>query len=150
MLDIASIGTVFSSLKTATDLAKVIKDSGLSLEQAEVKFQMAELISALADAKIELVDIQDVLREKDSKIKELENSFHLKSEVKRVNDAYYHLDENGKGVGNPNCLNCWETKQRLYPLHYEAGNRHAKACTACKTKYEARMVAKIIPETTKA
>lgn len=42
-----------------------IKDSGTSLEKAEVKLQIAELISSLADIKIELADVQGILIEKD-------------------------------------------------------------------------------------
>ena len=69
--DMASITAALGSIKAAVDLAKLIKDSGASLEQAEVKLKIAELISALADAKIELATIQGVLLEKDLKIDEL-------------------------------------------------------------------------------
>ncbi len=47
-MDIAAIGSLLSSLKTATDIAKFIKDSDVSLEKAETKLKLAELVSALA------------------------------------------------------------------------------------------------------
>ena len=55
MADIATIAAALGSLKTATDIAKLIKDSGSSLEQAEVKLQIAELISSLAEANWKLL-----------------------------------------------------------------------------------------------
>ena len=36
MPDIAAIGAVLSSLKTATDIAKFIRESDLSIERAEL------------------------------------------------------------------------------------------------------------------
>jgi hypothetical protein len=53
MVDIAILGSALGSIKTATDIAKLIKNSGTSLEKAEVKLQVAELISSLADIKME-------------------------------------------------------------------------------------------------
>ena len=54
MVGITTVGSIFTSVKTAIDIAKLIKDSGVSLEKAEVKLQLAELIGALANVKIEL------------------------------------------------------------------------------------------------
>ncbi|XQF94157.1 hypothetical protein ACOBV9_23035 (plasmid) [Pseudoalteromonas espejiana] len=48
MPDIASIGAALASIKATTDIAKLIKESGTSLEQAEVKLQIWNLISSLA------------------------------------------------------------------------------------------------------
>ena len=39
MPDLATISAVFNSIKTATEIAKLIKDGSSSLEQAEVKLQ---------------------------------------------------------------------------------------------------------------
>jgi hypothetical protein len=40
-------------------------------------------------------------------------------------------------------MNCWQVRHKAYELHCEAGNRFAKVCPVCKTKYEARMVQNI-------
>ena len=78
MPDIATIGAVLSSLKTATDIAKFLRESDLSLERAELKLKIAELVGALADAKIELTEVQEALSAKDKHIAELENAFQSK------------------------------------------------------------------------
>ncbi len=64
MTEMTAIGTLFASVKTATDLVKFIKDSKLNLEDAETKLKLAELISTLADVKLELAELQDTLRDK--------------------------------------------------------------------------------------
>ncbi len=77
-MEITSITAFIGSIKTATEIAKTIKDAGTTLEQAEAKFKMAELISLLADAKIQAAEIQEVILEKDKRIKELEELFKIK------------------------------------------------------------------------
>ena len=68
-MDIAALSALLGSLKTATDIARFIKDSDLSLEKAETKLKLAELISALADAKIEAAKIQQLLLERAANIR---------------------------------------------------------------------------------
>ena len=65
MADITTINAVLTSIKTASDLAKIIKDSNKTLEQAEIKYKLAELISALADAKMEIAEVRELLSSKD-------------------------------------------------------------------------------------
>jgi len=44
------------SIKTAADIAKFVKDSGSTLESAEIKMHIAEIISSLKEAKMEIAD----------------------------------------------------------------------------------------------
>ena len=71
------IGSILSSIKTATDIAKFINDSNISLEQADHRLKLAELISTLANAKIEIADIQELILEKDEEIKSLKNQLKI-------------------------------------------------------------------------
>lgn len=71
MADVGTVGAILTSIKTATDLARLIKDSGSSLQEAEVKLKLAELIGALADAKIEIADVQNEVLAKEQAIQEL-------------------------------------------------------------------------------
>jgi hypothetical protein len=66
-----SVSTLLGSIKTATEIAKLIKDSDVSLEKAETKLKLAELISALADAKIEVMEVQQALLDKDAEVRGL-------------------------------------------------------------------------------
>jgi hypothetical protein len=58
--DIASITSALSSIKAASDIVKLVRESGLTLEKAEVKLKLAELVEKLADAKLELVGTTEV------------------------------------------------------------------------------------------
>jgi hypothetical protein len=130
MPDIATISAFLGSIKTATEIAKAIKGTDLSLEKAETKLKMAELISALADAKIQAAKIQDLLQEKDKKIKELESSLENKSKLIRKDGKYFESDENGQTIGDPYCSHCLESKNKM--IHMSKMNRKVYKCPACE------------------
>jgi ribosomal protein L37AE/L43A len=130
-MDLTSITTVLGSIKTATEIAKLIKDSDLSLEKAETKLKLAELISALADAKIEVTDIQHVLIEKDQQIRVLEERFSVKQKLKWVEPNYWVVD--GEQKDGPYCQHCYDKNKELIRLQ---GNGEGYwECKACKNIY---------------
>ncbi|MCX7071923.1 MAG: hypothetical protein NTW01_13150 [Gammaproteobacteria bacterium] len=143
MPDLAAIGSVLSSLKTATDIAKLLRETDFSLEKAELKLKLAELMSALADAKMEMSSVQDTISERERRIAELEEAFQLRATVVRDRDAYYTVGEDGKPTGQPMCLRCWDIQHKLYRLHFDAKDRFVKVCPACAARYEARMAQNI-------
>lgn len=145
MPDLATIGAALSSLKTATDIAKFLRGSDLSLERAELKLKLADLLSSLADAKIELVEVQEALAEKDKKIAELEDAFQNKNSLVRRYDAYYTADENGEPTGVPYCLRCWENEHKKRQLVHDSKNYRIRVCTSCGHQYEGRLAGDIQP-----
>lgn len=136
MADLTTISTILSSVKAATEIAKLIKDSDLSLEKAEMKLKVADLISSLADAKIATAEINEIIRKKDDRIKELEEAFVFKSEIVRYRDAYYQTEEEGIPCGDPYCPNCWETSNKAIHLYYM---HPYEICPNCKIKYANHM-----------
>jgi hypothetical protein len=145
MVDLAVIGSVLTSLKTATDITKYLRESDFSLEKAELKLKLAELMSALADAKIEMSSVQDTIAEQVCHIEELEDALQRKAKVVRDRDAYYVVGEDGNPTGQPMCIRCWDVHHKLYELHFEAKDRFVKICPACSARYEARMAPNIAP-----
>ena len=145
MPDITSIAAILSSIKTATDIAKFLRESDLSLERAELKLKLADLVSALAEAKMELTEIQETLSAKDKQIAELEEAFQSKDRLARRYDAYYTTDENGKPVGVPFCLRCWENDHKKRQLVHDAKDYRTRVCTACGHRYERRLTDDIQP-----
>ena len=145
MTEIAAISAFISSIKNATDIARVIKDAGVSLEKAEVKFKVAELIESLAEAKIQASEVKELLQEKDQKIAELEKAFSLKSKLFRDGDAYYETIEDGRPVGAPYCSYCWEANHRAIHLTQIMGSLGDWYCPACKNTYNRKRV-HILPE----
>jgi hypothetical protein len=93
--------------------------------------RLAELIEALAEAKMQAADIQDIVREKDERIKDLENLLELKSKLIRHEGKHYEIDENGNPTGDPYCSNCWESKDKRIHLN-DFGGIHI--CPSCSSK----------------
>lgn len=130
-MDLTSISTALSSIKTAAEIAKLIKDSDLSLEKAETKLKLAELISALADAKIEVTDIQQNLVEKDGKIRELEEKLSVKQKLKWEKPYYWLVEHESKD--GPYCQHCYDKNKELIRLQ---GNGEGYwECKVCKNNY---------------
>jgi len=95
-MDMTSVSAVLGSIKTAADIAKLIKESDVSLEKAESKLKLAELISALADAKIQIADVQQLLMEKDAELKAATERLEVK-EILQWESPYYWLTIRGQG-----------------------------------------------------
>jgi hypothetical protein len=146
MPDVTTIATVLTSLKTATDIAKFLRESDLSVERAESKLKLAELIGALAETKIELAELQEVISGKDKRIAELEEAFEAKDLLIRYRDAMYCVDENGKATGVPYCLRCWENDRKQKQLVSVASAiRPTNICTTCGQQYNAHNAHEIYP-----
>jgi hypothetical protein len=108
------ISSTLASIKTATDIAKLLKDADLSLEKAVLKLKLAELVGALADAKLQIVSVQEVVAEKDKAIKELEQQLSLKGKIKFKRPFYWIQD--GDERDGPYCQKCYDSESKLIRL----------------------------------
>ena len=131
MFDPATISTVLTSIKTAADIAKLIKESGSSFEQAELKLKLADLISSLADAKIEIATIQLGLQEKDALIAALEKQLKTQKEVE-WEEPYYWKVSDGTRDG-PYCQKCYDDDVKLVRL--QGDDEGYWECRVCKSHY---------------
>ncbi len=82
MTDNATTAAIIESIKKSIEIAKFLKDTGLSLEDAEKKLKLAELVSLLADAKLELSEVRQLLIDKDMEIQTLEDRLSARKKVK--------------------------------------------------------------------
>ena len=127
MTDIATFSTILSSVKTATEIAKLLRDSNLSIEKAEAKLKLAELVNSLADAKLELAQLQEVMLGKDRRIQELEESLNLKEKL-TWRDPVYYLETKDSEEG-PFCPQCYDNNQKVIRLQtFEEGHWHCMTC----------------------
>jgi CRISPR/Cas system-associated protein Cas10 (large subunit of type III CRISPR-Cas system) len=140
MPDIATISAFLSSVKTATEIAKALREVDVSLEKAETKLKIADLMDALAEARIKAAEIQDVIQEKDKRIAELESAFETKAKLIRQEDAYFEINASGNPFGAPYCSHCWEVNHKPIHLHRERENMWDYVCPACKNSYSYRHV----------
>ncbi len=133
MPDISTIAALLSSVKTATDIAKLVKNSDLTLEGAEFKLKMAELISTLADVKMELADIQNELQERDQIIAKLEGALSKKSATTYDGKLYWM-----EGDGFPYCAVCIEKDGKHHHLTHTPQSQYTSEywyCNVCKTDF---------------
>lgn len=139
MADIATISTILSSVKTASDIAKLIKNSTSSLEEAEIKLKMAELISALADVKIELSEVQVEQRNKEFEILELKDQL-LKKEKMSFDGKIYWIENDE----TPFCTVCFEKDSKYHHLEHSPIQHDTDGsvwreeywqCKVCKNTY---------------
>jgi hypothetical protein len=130
-MDFVAVTSLLGSIKTASDIAKLIKESDISLEKAETKLKLAELVSALADAKLEAADIQQILFEKQSLIQRLEQQASIREQLVWEEPSYWR--QIGEEREGPFCQQCYDTKHDLVRLQ---GNGEGYwECTACKSNF---------------
>lgn len=132
MADIAAISAALGSIKTAHELAKVIKSSSETLEKAEVKFQLAELISALAETKMELAEIQSTIIQKDEQIKELQFQLSERGKLKYEAPYYWRIDNDKKD--GPFCQKCKDVDNLLVRLQTTTSKGYW-SCKSCGKDY---------------
>jgi hypothetical protein len=132
-MDLSSITSALAGIKQATDIAKIIKDSSSSLEAAEIKLKLADLVSTLADAKIEIVNIKDAVTGKDDEIKRLKGIIEISAKV-NWKPPYYFLKDGDRKDG-PYCQKCYDSNRKLIRLQ-ALREKGSWQCKECKNTYE--------------
>lgn len=130
-MDVSTISTIFTTVKTATDIAKLLRESGLTLEKAETKLKLAELIEALADLKMQLADVRELLLEKDEEIKKLQGSLNLKESLIFEIPYYWLQGKNGKE--GPYCQVCYDKDGKAVRLQGDGSGYWQ--CQVCNNSY---------------
>lgn len=121
------VAAILTSIKTAVDLAKILKDSSSSLAEAEQKLKLADLISALAEVKMELAEIQTLLTEKDARIRELSEALKISGNLEYEAPFYWRVEDGQKD--GPFCQKCYDADSKLIRLQKWGAN--AWKCVAC-------------------
>lgn len=130
-MDIAALGALLGNLKTAAELAKAIRDSGITLEKAEMKLQLAELISTIADAKVEASNLQQELLDRDTAIRALTEQLSVKAKLLWESPYYWQID--GDKKQGPYCQQCYDKDSVLVRL--QGGGEGYWECKTCKNNY---------------
>ncbi len=130
MPDIVSITTTLAAIKNSIDIAKSLKNVDASLEKAGLRLKTAELIETLAEAKINATEVQDLIRDKDKKIAELEALLAFKEKLTFKKGMYYKTDENLTSEDEPYCSRCWDYEQKA--VHLFKQGKDFFECPQCK------------------
>jgi len=91
-----------TGVKTAWELAKAIKASADAIDDAQMKLQVAELIGALADARVEAAESSEL-------IASLQQQLKSKALMKFNGSVYYKVTE-GEEKEGPWCPTCYDAR----------------------------------------
>ncbi|PHQ56196.1 MAG: hypothetical protein COA30_05105 [Sulfurimonas sp.] len=128
MIDIA---VAVGSVKSAIEIAKLLKDSADSFDKAEVKLKLAELIGSLADAKMQIAEIQEALMDSDQEKKSLLDKLNLKENLV-YEKPYYWKKINEQDREGPFCQLCQDKDNKLIRLQELENNTwKCESCTRC-------------------
>ncbi len=78
--------------RTGTEIAKLIREGGLTLKDAEAKMKLADIMSALADARMGMAEVQQTLLDRDARIRELEDKLTVEGKMVFEQPLYYLIE----------------------------------------------------------
>lgn len=126
MTDPGSITVGLQALRTATGIVKNLREVDRSIEAAEYKMQLAELMESLSEAKTKLVEAQEENNTLRERITQLEAVRDLRSEITLENNVYVPVKGEVPGYGaGPWCSKCFETEGQLISLHHKVASAAA-------------------------
>ena len=132
MGDINSLVGLISGIKAATEIAKALKQIDSSFEQVDLKLKMVELMDALVDAKMNAFEVQELIGEKDDRVRELEEALKFTEKIGRFGELYFEVDEGEKPMKDPYCPNCWEVDRVAVHTHTNIMHQALQDCPKCK------------------
>ena len=132
-MDMTTISTAVSSVKTAIDIAKTLKSSDDLFEKAEIKLQLAELISSLADAKMQIAEAREELIKIDKEKSELKEKLNLKENL-IFERPYYIIKQSNDKIDGPFCQICYDNDNKFIRLH-DSNIKGAWNCPVCKEDF---------------
>lgn len=132
------ISGALSAIGASLSIAKELKEIDASFDKAELKLKIAELTSALAEAKLGLVDVNEELHRKNDEIAELGRLLaHREASTAMRNNKRYFTNEAGEPKGPPICPVC-ERQGLLLQVVQDRSKGTAGAyyaCPKCKANY---------------
>tara|TARA_B110000211_G_scaffold163688_1_gene184834 strand:+ start:69 stop:452 length:384 start_codon:yes stop_codon:yes gene_type:complete len=118
-----------NGIKVAWEIAKAVKVSADAIDDAQIKLQVAELIGALADARIQAAESSEL-------IASLELRLKSKIEMKFNGSVYFKVNDANEQDG-PWCPTCYDARHLEIRLHaWRAYNNrgyerwHCRECQA--------------------
>lgn len=111
-------------------VAKTMRDIDKKYDEATYRAQMADLIDALSDAKLALLEARETISERDAEIDRLTQAFETKGHLVKAGGGYsYFSTIAGEPQGYPVCPSCLPVG-RVIQLVQNGQVEFAK-CPAC-------------------
>ncbi|MFH2051220.1 MAG: hypothetical protein ABIK96_02025 [bacterium] len=132
MNEIGSVAAILGSLKTAAEIVKLISETDTDLQKAEQRMKLAEVLGALADAKLEAVSVRDLLAAKEAEISDLRAQIETSKLVFWKTPSYY-IEGKDEPEG-PFCQRCYDADKKFIRLQ-QPGRAGYWVCRNCESSY---------------
>lgn len=133
-MEIMSVTSALVGIKNAIDIARIIKDSNSSIEKAEINLKIADLIGALADAKVAIATIQEDMAEKDAEITKLKNELKISGNIFYESPYYFIKVDDKSERDGPFCQKCYDSNRKLIRLQSQETKGYW-LCKECENGY---------------
>ena len=108
------IASVISSVESTMNIVKALGETAFSMKNAVLKEKIAELMNLLADQKIKMAEIKNVILNKEEEI------VLLKKQIAQINSNEKPRHERGVykfGVDEGSyCTRCWDSKMKKFQV----------------------------------
>lgn len=119
----------------ALGIAKALRGIEKDYDAATYKAQVVELIDALSNAKLALIDARENTAELEKEIGRLRADFEARGAlIKSEGDYSYFPDDDGKPVGFPICPSC-DANGRITQLKQD-GPPNKASCPTCDKSFQ--------------
>lgn len=136
MADPLAIKTALDSLRTASDMVKILRSADASFEKAELKLKIADLAEALASARLAVLDAQEEIEELRTELASLRDQrTEEASVIKRDNVYYIRAGDQERGPFCPRCYEAEGTKMPVSELPPGFRDIARFNCPNCKAHY---------------
>ncbi len=127
-------GTITAITASITAL-KGLREINAEYDKAELKAQLADVMSSLADAKIALSEAQEVIAGQSKEISVLKTTFEKSAKLVEHRGYKYETNEKGQPKGEPFCPRCEQRDGFLMRLSQSKGAVTELQCPECKSIY---------------
>lgn len=126
-----ALGAVSQAIEVAKGMRAVEK----SFDVATYKMQIAELMTALSDARMELVAAREAALERDAEFDRLHEALAGQANLIEARGGFkYRAGEDGRPAGLPACPTC-EQRDGRQTFTVQDGNARSVRCPVCDARF---------------
>ncbi len=138
MQDQFGVSQALTAMKLGVDIAKAIGNVGHTYEKAELKSKINDLVEAIGDARMQVLDLQEQLIAQHEEIRALRATRDVKARL-RMHDGAYFLKDPAEGEhAGPFCPVCYAADGKLISVsELPSGYGHIGKyrCALCKGNF---------------
>lgn len=124
-----------SAVSTAIDVAKGMRAVEKNFDAATYKIQIADLMTALSDARLELAAARDAALEKDAAFEELKKTLTRQAQLVQARGGFkYQANAEGQPTGHPVCPTCEQRDGKLVFTVQDGTARNVR-CPVCESRF---------------